>query len=164
MRRVRLPATAAALAALAIGLAACGEKEEPEPSAPTVTAEPVENGGGGGGDAKAEEPNQDSEADLVRTVRRVIGGGEPAAVCGSLVTSRYLRQAYGNEQGCRAALGAQNLFGVEVTQVEIDGARATADAEPKGGPNKGETIKVELIEEGATWKVDSALSNAPPGP
>ncbi len=161
------PALAIASALLvATGLAACGEKDEPESVAPTMdgqqsaqttttTTEP--NGGGGG----QKQPSLEEEIET--TVAAVLGGGDPSS-CSGLATTRYVRTAYGDEQGCRAATQKQDPFDVAVTAVDIRGASATAKAKPAAGPNKGETIKVELVKEGPIFKVDSAVSNAPAGP
>ncbi len=154
--------TALAAITLAIGVAACGEKDEPEPVAPTTasgtgdetTTTTTATGGGGG--------NQSPEKEIEAAVEDALGGGDPTA-CTELVTARYVRTAYGDEQGCRAAVSKQGRFEVEVDAVRIQGSTATAKATPEGGPNKGETIRVELVDEGG-WKVDSAVSNAPAGP
>jgi hypothetical protein len=155
----------AALAALivAFGLVACGEKEEPEPVPPETEAadtDPAGDGGAepGGGGGGAKSPEDEVEA----AVQDVLGGGDPAA-CTELVTARYVRTAYGDEQGCRAAVSNQGRFDVEVDSIRVQGSTATAEAVPDAGPNKGETIAVELVDQGG-WKVDSAVSDAPPGP
>jgi hypothetical protein len=160
----------AAACALAVGSAACGEKDEPEPTtaegtfdSQTHTATTQEPGEGQGGDDHGGgrlTPKQQIE-DAVETV---VGGADPKAACGELVTPRYVRQAYGDEQGCRAAVGGQKPFDVAVSEVEIEGNSATARAVPEGGPNKGETLKVELVLEGKSYRVDAVVSNAPAGP
>ena len=164
-------ALTASLAALALFLAACGEKSEPEVVAPA-------NGGNGRG-----RVDDDHEHDRRRPGRRggggqkatpedevedaaiaVLGGGDVGAACTDLVTERYVKSAYGDAQGCKAAVSKQGSFSVSVSDIQINGSKATAKAKPAAGPNKGETIKVELVEEGGTWRVDSAGSNAPAGP
>jgi hypothetical protein len=159
----------AAACALAVGIAACGEKDEPEPTTaertfgsqtqPATTEEPGEGHGGGHGGGRLTPKQQIEDA-----VATVVGGADPKAACGELVTPRYVRQAYGDEQGCRAAVGGQKRFDVAVSEVEIEGRFATARAVPKGGPNKGETLKVELVLEGKSYRVDAVSSNAPAGP
>jgi hypothetical protein len=170
----RMRLTAFIASALATGvLAGCGEKSEPDVVAPVdpATTDAAANGtggagsqggdqgggGGGGGQATPEEQVEDA-------VVAVIGGGDPADACSALVTDRYVRTAYGDSQGCRAAVSKQGSFDVLVSAVDIQGSRASAKAKPAAGPNKGETINVKLVEEQGTWKVDSALSNAPAGP
>jgi hypothetical protein len=94
----------------------------------------------------------------------VIGGGDPNAACAELVTPRYVRQAYGDEQGCRAAVAGQPRFEVEVRGIEIEDPGAGAEAHPQGGPNKGETLEVRLVEQAGSWRVDYVRSDAPAGP
>jgi hypothetical protein len=168
MRPVLLAVVAVVLA-LAAG--ACGEKDESAATAPTPQA-PAEKGSGGGYEGgggeerkrQAGDPEADVEADVEAAVVAVVGGGDPDAACSELATARYVKRAYGDEQGCRAAVSTQGSFDVAVSAVAIDGAAASARAVPASGPNKGETIKVELVEETGVWKVDSARSNAPAGP
>jgi hypothetical protein len=157
----------AASLALAAALAACGEKEEPEPVAPdgggtqvektTTATEPTGGNGGGGGQTLS------PEAEVEAAIRGVLGGNDAAYACVEAATARYVKAAYGDEAGCRAAVAKQKQFRVTVSAIDIKGDTATARAKPAGGPNKGETIEVELVDDGG-WKVDSAVSNAPPGP
>ncbi len=164
-----LPVRLVALAALAlsVGLAACGEKEEAEPSTLTVAAEKTtttgpgdEDGAGGGGQGGGPSP----EDEVTEALETVIGGGSPDLVCGGLTTERYVNQAYGDAQGCRAAVSSQGSFAVAVEDVAIQDDAATATARPAGGPNKGEQIRSQLVLDGGAWKVDSLRSNAPAGP
>jgi hypothetical protein len=164
MRKALVIATALLMAA---GLGACGEKDEPEPVAPTgggeqgaqiTTTKTTGTGGGGGG--RRVSP----EAEVQASVIAVLGGNDEVAACSDLVTARYVKRAYGDEQGCRAAVSKRQKIGIAVSAIQIQGKKAMAKAVPAGGPNKGERIKVELLYEGRTWKVDSALSNAPAGP
>jgi len=158
--------------ALAAGVVACGEKDEPEPAPPTVATGatgPSETpgggeGSGGGGDGNEGGRQVTPEEQVERAVDAVVGGGDPDEVCQDLVTGPYVTRAYGDEAGCRAAVATQDPFGVDVSAVRIAGAGATARAKPRGGPNKGEMIRVKLVKGGGAWKVDSALSNAPAGP
>ena len=119
----------ALLAALALMPAACGEKEE---DTSPVAAEPTETT-----DAEVGEPNEpdgdrvdddepgetESPEDQVElAVETVIGGADPAAACSDLVTAGYIKTAYGDEQGCRAAVAQQKPFEVDVERIEIAGA------------------------------------------
>ena len=172
---MRLPATLAVFGALALTTAACGEKDEPQPVPPepqagapattTTLEEPPSGGGGGGGGDGADgggrlSPEETIEANVVD----VIGGDDARLACSELVTTRYVRRAYGDASGCRAAVSSRRSFDVDVSRVRIRGDTATALARPAGGPNRGEAIAVELVSEGRAWMVDSALSNAPAGP
>ena len=77
-----------------------------------------------------------------------------------------MKSSYGDEQGCRAAVEAQGSFSVAVGDVRVDGDAGTAEttAVPDGGPNKGETLTVRLVDEDGVWKVDFVRSDAPAGP
>jgi hypothetical protein len=167
LERMRRALALASGLLIAAGLAACGEKDEPEPSAPTagddeggaLTTTTTTTGTGGGGQGGS------PEAEVEASVIAVLGSIDVAAACSELVTTRYVRTAYGDERGCRAAVAQRQKVAIAVgNSIKIQGNTATAKAVPDGGPNKGETIKVELVKEGGTWKVDSAVSNAPAGP
>jgi hypothetical protein len=133
-------------------------------------------GGSGGGTTGATGPSGASGATgasgsgppgpgAVRsTVATVLAPGDPHEVCTRLTTPAYVRAAYGDARGCFEAITAQPAAKVTVTAVKISGSRATAVAVPAGGPSKGEHIRVELVSERGTWRVDSASSNAPVGP
>ena len=157
----------AASLALAAAMAACGEKEEPEPVAPAEDVT-TDVGGGGGGQAGGQPGGQNEsgkkQPPIKLTVETVLNGSAKSLCSGPAVTERYVKAAYGDVQGCEAAIASQPAFDVAVSDIEVSGDTATAKAVPDGGPNKGETIRVELVNEGGTWKVDSAVSNAPPGP
>jgi hypothetical protein len=162
---------------LALAIAACGEKDEPEVSdtpvaqKATTTTDTSTDGGGkqGGGDKQGGGGEGGGaitpEDEVKQAVIAVVGGGDPAAVCRRLVTQRYLKRTYGNENSCINALKAQGgAFGVKVSNIELTGTSAEARAVPQRGPNKGERIRVKLVREGGVWKVDSQRSNAPAGP
>ncbi len=155
--------TGLAALALAIGVAACGEKDEPEPSAPVSETTTADDGGGGGG-AGTENETDKKQPPIKLTVEVVLNGSAASVCSGPSVTRRYISEAYGDVKGCEAAIQNLPVFDVAVSDIEIQGDTATAKATPDGGPNKGETIKVELVNEGGRWKVDSAVSNAPAGP
>lgn len=165
MRRARVSAL---LAALAVGLTACGEKDESTATEPLAQEPQETETDGGGTDITAEEGGGGSgpsaEKQVEETVVAVVGGGNSALACNELVTPAYLRDAYGDEQGCRAAVSQQDRVDVAVEQIEIAGATATARAVPAAGPNRGETLRVELVHEAGAWRVDSLRSNAPAGP
>ena len=162
---MRIVLTALVGLAVALGIAACGEKEEPEPAPPVTEA--TGSGGGGaeaGGQPGGQTESGNKEPPIKQTVEVVLNGSAPSVCSGPAVTSRYIKTAYGDVQGCEAAIKGLPVFDVAVSDIQVSGDTATAKAVPDGGPNKGETIKVELVNEGGRWKVDSALSNAPAGP
>ncbi|MEO8093259.1 MAG: hypothetical protein ABI726_11215 [bacterium] len=150
------------LLAVTAALAACGEKQEPATTAPVTTQSTTSGGGGGGGQGGGQGPSPREQ--VTRAVEDVIGSGDVGAACVELVTAKYVKAAYGDEQGCKAAVSKQGSFDVAVSKVEIQGDAATAKAKPARGPNKGETITAKLVLQGDTWRVDSLRSNAPAGP
>ncbi|MGI9021058.1 MAG: hypothetical protein ACR2G3_10150 [Solirubrobacterales bacterium] len=163
---------ATAITAVVLGLlfAACGEKSEPDlvtPAGDTQASTTTTARDGGSGDGR--QTDQDDaklgpQGEVETSIIAVLGGGDPNSACVELVTARYVRAAYGDERGCKAAVAKQGSFDVAVSRVRLEKATATATAEPAAGPNRGEAIEVELVDEGGAWKVDKALSNAPPGP
>jgi hypothetical protein len=173
---IRLAVSITAVAA-ALAVGACGEKSEPEVVEPVdsgatqdTTTETTggggqngrqgggaQGGGGGGGQAIPEEQVEEA-------VSAVLGGRSTSDSCAGLVTERYVKSAYGDVKGCRAAVSTQGSFNVQVSAVRVTGSKATAKAKPAAGPNRGETINVKLVDEQGAWRVDSALSNAPAGP
>lgn len=165
---MRAPAVVV-LVALALSLAACGEKDEPAPgpqlgggqaSGSSGAGASGHGTGQGGGDASGPTATRR----IARAAETVIGGNDANATCEELATIVYVKHSYGDVKGCRSAVAKQKPFAVDVSGIEIDGNTATAKARPRGGPNKGETLKVELVLEGGTWKVDVVRSTAKVGP
>ena len=157
-----------AVLAGALALAACGEKEEP-------TAVPAANVGQSGGSAENDGddgPTQSggssagaSDEDQIATaVEAVIGGNDPAKTCEKYATIVYVKRAYGDVKGCRSAVAQQKPFAVDVGEVDVKGRTAIAKAKPKGGPNEGETLRVDMIRQEGVWRVDLVRSNVKVGP
>ena len=118
-----------ALLALALGLAACG-----------------------GGDS-----DEDTIVELIETSAT---STDPAD-CEALATQSFLEQTQfskGEEavESCEesAKETADNPDSVEVSEVEIDGSDATAEAAFVGGNFDGQTFTVALVEEDGDWKLD----------
>ena len=162
---------ALALAGLALAMPACGGDDEETTTETTTATAATGSTGATGPEGKERAKAQGSSApaaspqhEITAAVEAVVGGGQPDATCGELVTERYVSAAYGDAQGCRAAVSRQGSFEVEVMDVDAGAAKATATAVPAGGPNEGENLSVELVDEGGEWKVDFARSDAPPGP
>jgi hypothetical protein len=157
------------LVALFLALAACGEKDEPG-AVPQVGAGQLGGDGGGGvrdggvdsGGSQSAGPTPEEQ--IEKAVKAVIGGNDPEKTCEELATIVYVKHSYGDVKGCRSAVAKQNPFAVDVSGTDVKGNTATAKAKPRGGPNEGETLKVELVVEGGTWKVDVVRSTAKVGP
>lgn len=115
--------------ALALGLAACGSSESDE----------------------------DKVVDVIETSAT---SDDPAS-CTELITQTFLDQVEDGEG--KAALKeceedaeetADNPDSVEVTEVEVDGTNATANAAFAGGAFDGQTLAIALVEEDGDWKMD----------
>jgi ABC-type glycerol-3-phosphate transport system substrate-binding protein len=115
--------------ALALGLAACGSSESDE----------------------------DKIVDVIETSAT---SDDPAS-CTELVTQTFLDQVEEGEG--KAALKeceedaedtSDNPDSVEVTEVEVDGSNATADAAFTGGGFDGQTLAIALVDDGGDWKLD----------
>lgn len=55
---------------------------------------------------------------------------------------------------CRANAGEDAATAVEITRVDIDGARAEAVAEPEGGGLTMRTATFSLLKDGRRWRID----------
>jgi hypothetical protein len=132
-----------------------------EPTTSTTTGSEPEEGGGGSGGVAAESSGADPESAL----EDFFVSGDPDLVCGELATEDLLADAYGDEQGCRAAQApGATPSSIEIVEIETSGDTAEAVVVPKGGPNDGFEHEVVLVREGDTWLVDSLKADIPAGP
>jgi hypothetical protein len=53
-----------------------------------------------------------------------------------------------------AEAGEEEAEGANVSNVSVDGSKATAEAEFEGGSLGSQSLEVELVEEDGTWKLD----------
>src|SRR5215213_2850384 len=151
--------------ALAAALSACGEKDESAATEAEVTQTTAGGGGGGGGSGGGGGGGGQSDEDqIAESATAVLGGNDPDEVCEEFATVVYVKHSYGDAQGCQSAVEKRAAVDVDVTVGKMDGSTAEATATPKGGPNKGEDLKVDLVNENGVWKVDVVRSNAPVGP
>ena len=107
----------------------------------------------------------DREA-IAATLRSVLTGTAPVQVCETLVTERYVREAYGDRAGClRAQAEARPASEASVGRIVILPASvAQASVLPRGGVYDGDRLRAELILDGDEWRLDSLRSNVPVGP
>jgi hypothetical protein len=157
-----------ALASLALVLPACGGDETTttttEDAATGVTGATGEDGADDELPADAGEAAGSEKKRVTDAVAAAIGSGDPDVGCETGVTAGYVADAYGDEQGCRAAITEQGGFGLVVKGVRISGDSAEATAVALDGPNANETLRVRLVSEDGEWKVDFLRSDAPAGP
>jgi hypothetical protein len=120
------------------GLAACGDDD-----------------GDNGGSSSADEDQ------ITQAVQAVATSGDPSA-CTQYQTAAFTQQVNG-EPGQSAAeavkscqQGAADTVGdsVDVSEVEVDGDKATAQAAVNGGTFGGQTLDIALVKEGGQWKLD----------
>ena len=176
-------ATICLLAAVALVAAGCGDDSSDSesttvsvsaPTSSTTTASdestaPVAPDDSAGDPAAADDPGADRPRSVEDVVTAVLTGSEsPATICDSLVTSAYVKTAYGDHEGCLAAQQPGSLAkSVDVGDVQEADASASAVAVPSGGPYHGVDVEVELVPatdlDGA-WLVDSLLADVPAGP
>lgn len=122
----------ALLLALTLGLSACGG-----------------SGDDGGG-----------ESAVIETIETAATSTDPAD-CEKLATQAFLEQSQ-LEQGEAAVKGCEedarqeddDPDSVKVTNVKIDGSKATADVAFHGGTFEGQTLSLALVEANGSWKLD----------
>jgi ABC-type glycerol-3-phosphate transport system substrate-binding protein len=103
------------------------------------------------------ESDEDKVADVIETS---ITTNDPAN-CTTLETQTFVEQ--GADESGKAAVkdceeeaedDEEQAESVEVTEVEVDGEDATANAAITGGGFDGQTLSVALVKDGDQWKLD----------
>ncbi len=107
---------------------------------------------GGGGES--------DEDKIAKTIETSILSNDPAH-CKKLATLQFLEQTQFSEgpqavKSCEenAKESKDDAKSVEVTKVETEGSKATADAAFGGGTFDGQTFSVALVEADGGWKLD----------
>lgn len=118
------------LATLALALAACG----------------------GGGE---------SAEDKITSTIETAATSKESSVCKETQTLKFMEQTTGStgreaEKECeeQAESGENNPNAVNVSEVEVEGEKATANVEFEGGNFDGQTLEIALVEEEGEWKLD----------
>lgn len=105
-----------------------------------------------------------STAKIEQTIGTVATRTDPAS-CDELMTDRYLEQTTGEEMPyaddvCRSNVGRGVADAIEVSEIAVDGSRATALVANTGGTLDGSEVVVRLVEEGGDWKLDRLVKVA----
>lgn len=107
----------------------------------------------------------DDETAAIKALTTVFGAHDAVAACAIYATSKYVTTAFGDVDGCKAAIAAgASSNELHFSPPAITGETATSVVTPKDGPSAGEAIHVTLVKDGDIWKVDSAKANVPVGP
>jgi ABC-type glycerol-3-phosphate transport system substrate-binding protein len=102
-----------------------------------------------------------AESEIEAAIETSATSGDPAS-CTKLETASFVEQSTG-ESG-KAAIKAceeeakkdpeSRAKSVEVSEVEVDGSKATANAALSGGNFDGQAVSIALVEEEGDWKLD----------
>ncbi len=105
--------------------------------------------------------SDDSDEDKITTTIENAATSTDPAICKETQTLPFMEQTSGSsgkeaqkecEEEAKAAVDHPDS--VTVTNVQIDGESATANAEFKGGPFDTQTLELVLVEDGGDWKLD----------
>jgi hypothetical protein len=110
---------------------------------------------GDGGDDQ--EPSAE-EQQIAKVIEEAAIRADPAN-CSELQTESFNEQIYletGEEatEACEEEPEEDQADSVEVSEIEVDGTTATAEAAIGGGDFDGQTLALELVKEDEQWKID----------
>jgi hypothetical protein len=129
MRRVHLAAIAGAMVLAAAALSACGSSDD----------------------------NSADEDQITAAIDRAATSGDPAA-CTDAQTQKFNEQTSGGggdaTKQCEKDAADAPADKVDVTNIEVNGDTATADAAVTGSVFDGQTLQLALVKEGDQWKLD----------
>jgi len=107
------------------------------------------------------ESDEDKVVDVIETS---VTSNDPAD-CTTLVTQAFVEQ--GSDESGKAAIKdceeeaedeEETAESAEVTDVEVDGEKATANVAISGGGFDGQTVSVAVVKDGDQWKLDEITS------
>ena len=100
------------------------------------------------------------EDKITETIETAATTSDPSN-CTGLETQRFVEQNAAEKgkaaiKACEAEAeeGKEQAESVEVSNIAVDGSKATAQAEFEGGSLGSQGIEIALVEEGGTWKLD----------
>jgi hypothetical protein len=101
-----------------------------------------------------------AEDKITKTIETAATTSDPSN-CTELETQRFVEQ--NSEEKGKAALkfceeeaeaGKEQAEAANVSNVSVNGSKATAEVEFEGGPLGSQTLELALVEEGGDWKLD----------
>jgi hypothetical protein len=100
-----------------------------------------------------------SDEDQINDVITTVATTNNPSNCTELMTQRFLEQLEFTSgadavKQCKSSGRESNADSVDVSNIEIEGDTATADAAVTGAAFDGQTIKLSLVKEGDQWKID----------
>jgi hypothetical protein len=128
MRRVHLGVVAAAAVLAVAALSACGSSDD----------------------------NSADDGAITAAIDEAATSGDPAA-CTEVQTQKFLEQTNGGKnalKSCQKDAADTVADEVDVTNMEVDGDTATADAAVTGSVFDGQTLQIALVKDGDQWKLD----------
>lgn len=103
---------------------------------------------------------ESSEDKITSTIEAAATSTDPA-VCKETQTLKFMEQTTSStgksaEKQCeeQAKRGENNPESVGVSEIKVEGEKATANAEFKGGNFNGQTLSLALVEEEGEWKLN----------
>jgi hypothetical protein len=108
--------------------------------------------------------SDDSSAQITDTVTTALTTEDPAVLCRKSLATSWVSEVYGTVTKCvtieRADAKTNTpATAAEVSGIKVDGDRATAFVEAKGGTNDGARGELSLAKEDGDWRI-SSLSTA----
>ena len=116
----------------------------------------------GGGDDSSTSVSSADQDGITKATQALATGSDPSA-CTQYATQKFVDQTNGPASGQAAVQSCEKDFrsgqgaiadSIVVSDVQVDGSTATANAKATGSVFNGQTIKLTLVKEGGTWKVD----------
>jgi len=103
--------------------------------------------------------NSDDEDQITAAIDRAATSGDPAA-CTEVQTQSFVEQTSGGGSAADAIKQCEEDASegvaeeVDVSDIEVDGDSATANATVTGSVFNGQTLQVALVKDGDRWKLD----------
>jgi hypothetical protein len=108
------------------------------------------------GDSNGSSADKDQ---ITAAIQRAATSGDPAA-CTDAQTLRFIEQTSGGAKGqaavksCEKDAANSAADKIDVTDIQVDGDKATAKGKATGSIFDGQTLEVALVKENGQWKLD----------